>query len=109
MVDQAASRPTTTSAHNTAPSMRVDLREETVTETATPGAPGLGQRMSLDLGQTIKMRGGDLGQVYSLFPMSQHASTKSTYAGQKAGSSETGGVWVRFALCTDMCQGPMSC
>lgn len=67
MVDQAASRPTASSASNTAPSMRVDLREETVTETATPGAPGLGQRMSLDLGQTMKMRGmGDLGQVCAL-------------------------------------------
>ena len=65
MVDQAASRPTASSAHNTAPSMRVDLREETVTEVATPGAPGLGQRMSLDLGQTMKQRGmGDLGQVW---------------------------------------------
>lgn len=64
MVDQAASRPTASSANNTAPSMRVDLREETVMETATPGAPGLGQRMSLDLGQTMKMRGmNDLGQV----------------------------------------------
>ena len=63
MVAQAASRPTASSANPTAPSMRVDLREETVTEVATPGAPGLGQRMSLDLGQTMKMRGADLGQV----------------------------------------------
>ena len=39
MVDQAASRPQGGSAGATAPSMRVDLREETVTEKATPGKP----------------------------------------------------------------------
>ena len=37
MVDQAASRPQTGNAGHTAPFMRVDLREETVTEHATPG------------------------------------------------------------------------
>ena len=37
MVDQAASRPKTGNADHTAPFMRVDLREETVTEHATPG------------------------------------------------------------------------
>lgn len=37
MVDQAASRPQGGSAGATAPSMRVDLREETVTEKAQPG------------------------------------------------------------------------
>ena len=39
MVDQAASRPQTGNAGHTAPFMRVDLREETVTEHATPGNP----------------------------------------------------------------------
>ncbi|DBA96843.1 hypothetical protein WJX82_009463 [Trebouxia sp. C0006] len=64
MVDQAASRPQSGNAGHTAPFMRVDLREETVTEHATPGAPGVGQRMSLDLGQTMNMRNfKDLGQV----------------------------------------------
>jgi len=38
MVDQAASRPQTGNAGHTAPYIRVDLREETVTEHATPGA-----------------------------------------------------------------------
>lgn len=37
MVDQAASRPQTGHADATAPFMRVDLREETVTEKAQPG------------------------------------------------------------------------
>ncbi len=37
MVDQAASRPQTGNAGHTAPFIRVDLREETVTEYATPG------------------------------------------------------------------------
>ena len=44
MVDQAASRPQTGHADSTAPFMRVDLREETVTEKAQPGmssAPAL--------------------------------------------------------------------
>lgn len=40
MVDQAASRPQSGNAGHTAPFMRVDLREETVTEHATPGEPG---------------------------------------------------------------------
>ncbi len=39
MVDQAASRPQSGNAGHTAPFMRVDLREETVTEHATPGQP----------------------------------------------------------------------
>lgn len=37
MVDQAASRPQTGHAEATAPYLRVDLREETVTEKAQPG------------------------------------------------------------------------
>ena len=37
MVDQAASRPQSGHADATAPFMRVDLREETVTEKAQPG------------------------------------------------------------------------
>ena len=37
MVDQAASKPQSGNAGATAPFMRVDLREETVTERGTPG------------------------------------------------------------------------
>ena len=37
MVDQAASRPQSGHADSTAPFLRVDLREETVTEKAQPG------------------------------------------------------------------------
>lgn len=41
MVDQAASRPQSGHADSTAPFMRVDLREETVTEKAQPGSSQL--------------------------------------------------------------------
>lgn len=50
MVDQAASRPQTGHADSTAPFMRVDLREETVTEKAQPGSPQLLPRIPPLLG-----------------------------------------------------------
>lgn len=49
MMEQSAMRPSTAESHSGRPIMRIDLREDIVTEPAAPGEFGIGQRPSMDL------------------------------------------------------------